>query len=625
MGDFSRFGQSLIQAAGTAVDIAGGIHRLQAQAQLDKAEMDIMRESMRFKEELAKNTDYNTWIVDKGNGIEGAFGQYKQRLESMIGDSVTNNLARGQADRILQQYLINDEQAVRQMQRVKVTEQTVATTRDNLTERLSFAQTPEELIAEGKAQYAEKYAAMVQGGLMGPKEFDDFFMQTTAPLVSAEIQKGIQRAIDLGGTQGQGLEAAQAYVDSLQDIKFGPSANFFMTRQTKDGFKQVAAKLFEDTRKAREAGYEEALNTNLVNQDARSIGAVIKSKEFQYWADPQTREHWASIYFNLSAPKGSDSTAQKALDDSFKRDYMSALGRGADQNELRKILMVGNGRGVDPDWGLSELRRLNSPVIELPELDQLTGQIKAMAKPVAKGKKAEISESVAGQWIQELNDYAQQKRLVLKPGELGERLNALKKADAVEKMNGSVQNIVRKQGIGDTRDEFEDMQYFIQSGKLDGMVSYYVSRDGSENILLAPWKEALTALHEGQKQLYLQDFDTPPANTKVLMAPDGPMQAGQAVFTAADGQEYAYFVPKGKADERLYRKGKDGWSEAEDILPKRDREAMAAKKLKTEEAAARQAEKVRAHEAQIAPAAATAKERAKQQENAWSGFFGRNP
>jgi hypothetical protein len=140
-------------------------------------------------------------------------------------------------------------------------------------------------------------------------------------------------------------------------------------------------------------------------------------------------------------------------------------------------------------------------------------------------------------------------------------------------------------------DPSEGYQKRIQDGDFSGLVitstKETIGKDGKkiiDTIIDSPNKESLELLHKNQAQLFLQDFG------EVKKPEHRIANDGQLSFIL-DGKEYAYMIPKGRFDEALMVKTKDGWEEAK-----------APEKAKSDQAKASQ------------NAAVAAKEKAKREE-----------
>lgn len=598
-----RFTQQMFGFAENVAELGGGIYRAQAQTQLEKAELEIAQESLRFRDALSKDQNPDTWINDEG-GAGSQFDQYRERLQGIIDTTLKNPLARSRGDVLMGKYLLEDEAIVRSEKNKKLKETLGRETAANMEATWALAANPAELLTKAPEVYQAKKQELVFGsGLITEKEFDDLFMGSISGYVTDIYMAGIQKAIDEGGARGKGLEAAMDAVDKMPSIEFSPTAAFRATPEFKDKMKGIAAQTFENVRKAREEGYEEDLVTSLTRRDIGGIRKIISDHSpggFVYWADAATREHWANVLENMIEDEKSDSKEEETP---FWEMYYTMYNNGASYKYLREYLLDGASRGLVPQKDVTaKLDSTFTDVVMDQEMRTTYARIDDLAK-TTKDKKATITMEQAGRAKEFLRDYFQAHRKDKRPGEIGLALDAFLAEPLRADMAKDVSKIVRGEAVTGgalTLDPWEKMQAIIQSGIIDGKVRNYDLPDMKGNptgnlVLTGPYADSrhLEALHVAQRVLAARDFGVEAEKAmkshiwvQGASGPDDLIHSGQLLLEAPDGEIYTYLIPEGKHDEELYHavlddKGGISW----EILKTSPGEASAAaaKKAKREE------------------------------------------
>lgn len=594
MGQKDRFGQTLLGLVDSAAQAGARIYGMQAQAELDAADLKIAQESIRFRASLANNQDPANYIGEDGVGTGTAFADYQRKVQGILDTTVKNPIARRRASSLLMKYIPEDEAFTRERQIAKTRENVTNLTAANFEAAWQLAENPDDLLTGAKAAYQQKREELVvQSGYLSPKEFDDIFMASIAGNVTDIYEKGIRQAIDEGGAQGQGLEAALQAVDRIPDIEFSPTAAFRATPAFKAKMRERAEAIFKEVRQAREDGYTETLSGYLRDGQWGAIYRVLKDPGFEYWADPPTRDHYLGLYANWLADEQNPKDDDAAEGQWWSAYYRLKWSPGATQQARREYLLGGLKKGYIKKEDIDkELTNTYEDVLNTPDVKGVFAEIDAGTK----GKKPLYTEGEAGQFKDQIARYVQEHQRDLRPGEVQKFLKELRDPITAQKMAESLGRAMTGEGVGGgslSLDAFETIQNMVQSGELDGVVRYYQFKDSegeSVRQLRGPYSAHLEALHAAHAKYAAEDFGAQEAaafRTTVVLQPEGPLHSGQLIMQAPTGEVYAYMVPPGKKDEALYQLGKNGWSIVKDPPKKAEKKAAKAQAKAEDNIAAR--------------------------------------
>jgi hypothetical protein len=580
MTPFAQFLKGIPDTVNTGMNIIGQAFQIEKAAAFDRIEANLAQESMRFRESLKTDEDYDQFISEDGS--TGKYAEFRKRMEGMVKSETGGKLYQDQALVFLKNSLVNDEQYARQFQAQQMVnvglKKSIASTVQILS---TVKDDPATCAAEMSQRYADGLERFVNSGVMLKDTYDAVWKENMTPFVENNVVQEVRKVLDMGGMEAVTsfagwLQANPAYLAGGDDV---PAVTF-----DKDTVIAIGQKESEARRKLRAEAWDKEMSDTLLIGKNIPMAKEVLGKARADMEDTQYR-YWAGVLDAQLRPSAAEQNRQQdEVDENVKAAYFAMERAGAPRAEREKFI---NGfQGIASTDLLRTLAKQNNS----PEYEDAA--LAGVIDKVRKDKK--IDDAKAGEIVWALQEYAQTSRNLTDPRKYDVFLKDLLAEDFRKELSDGLKNYTRGGWIAMKspleEDPLEKYQKRIQAGEFSGLVIAWPvnGKDGKSNdfVFDAPNIKSLKVFYEGQKSLIPQDFG---ADVKYELRY---ANNGQMSFLI-DGKEYAYMIPEGGFDEALMVKNKDSWVKTEspsDLKAKQDKEAK-KQADKNKQAATAEAEK----------------------------------